>query len=419
MMRALVTAIALLFPLVTPAADQAAKSVANGGRFALTLDKVPIQQLVMLFYDQCEKRALVFDPSLDKLEQVLTIKTPSMSCADIKDILVDALQRAGISISRQNSHDVVTKGADRDEMEDWQELIYRPRFRDALELSQMAMIAVRKGKFAHQRRSAQVQLSGSAQAVPESGGNGASITSKPIDKLVFFGPPGEARAVQSLLGRLDVPVPQIELAAGIYEFQSGRTDGSAVTAAIKLFDSKLGIAISGGAQVGSVLKLSLPSIDAALTLLDSDSRFKYVARPKVLVKDGEQVNFTAGQDVRVVGQVITNGTGQATQSITTVTAGVTLQATPYIRGDLVDVTLHQLVSDFVPSPNSDVSIVRRDLTSHLVMQPGYVYIVGGLQTNRQTQSRQSFFGLPIGSSADSSDTEVLLLLTVKPDVTNI
>lgn len=163
----------------------------------------------------------------------------------------------------------------------------------------------------------------------------------------------------------------------------------------------------------------MPSIDAALTLLDSDTRFKYVARPKVLVKDGEQVNFTSGQDVRVVGQVVTNATGQSTQSIMTVTAGVTLQATPYIRGEYVDVTLHQLVSDFVPSPNSDISVVRRDLTSHLVMQPGYVYIVGGLQTNRKAQSRQSFLGFPIGSNADSTDAEVLLLLSVRPDTPEI
>jgi type II secretory pathway component GspD/PulD (secretin) len=373
-----------------------------------------VQQMVMLFYEQCETKGIVFDPMLDKESPKVTLKTPPMPCADAGALLTDVLDSSSMMIRRSAAYDTVTKREERDSREGWKEFIYEPRFRDPIELSQLTMILVRKGSYAHQRRGSQVQLAESSSSVPETGGNGASIVGKPIDKLVFFGPKNEADIVADLLTRLDVPVPQIALSAGIYEFQSGNSIGSAVTAAIKLFDSKLGVTFGGGGQHGSSLKLSLPNLDAALSVLDTDSRFKYVARPKVLIKDGAEVNFTSGQDVRVLGQVVTNGTGQATQSITTVTAGVTLQATPRIRGNIVEIKLHQLVSDFAPSPNSDVSVVRRDLTSHLVMQPGYVYIVGGLQTNRNTQSRRSFFGLPIGSASDAADTEVLLLLTVTP-----
>lgn len=220
------------------------------------------------------------------------------------------------------------------------------------------------------------------------------------------------------LSRLDVPYPQIELQASIFEFQRGESEADAVTAALKLFGSRFGVLLNGGALANSSeLKISLPNFTAALDVLDRDSRFRYVSRPKVLVKDGEEVSFTAGQDVRVVGQTVVGPTGQATQSITTVTAGVTLTATPFIRGDVVDVALHQLVSDFAPSPNSDVSIVRRDLTSRLMMEPGFVYVVGGLQTSRRLSARSSVLGLPLGGSADRSETELLLLLTVRPDVT--
>lgn len=386
-------------------------------RLSLTLDQVPVKQLVMIFYDQCEKRGIVFDPTLDKLDAALTIKTPSLSCGETKSILVDAMQRCGVSILSRGSYDLITKAAPYDETEGWQEFIYRPRFRDALELAQMSHIAVRKGSFAHQRRGAQVQLSSENQAVPDSGTNGASITSKPLDKLVFFGPHSEVQSLTSLLARLDVPYPQVELEAGIFEFQRGKTDGDAVTVALNLFDSKFGLSVGGGGQSGSSsLKIALPSFNAALQLLDGDSRFRYVSRPKVIVKDGEQVSFTAGQDVRVIGQTIISPSGQAAQSITTVTAGVTLTATPFIRGDVVDLALRQLVSDFAPSPNSDVSIVRRDLSSRLVMEPGFVYVVGGLQTNRKSESGSSLLGIPIGRSSQATDTEVLLLVRARPDV---
>lgn len=397
-------------PRAVPSAD---------GKFALTMDKIPISQLVMLFYDQCEKRGLVFDPALNSMETVLTMKTPFITCAETKRIVLDGLNRAGVALEARTSYDVAVQARQREEVDGWQELIYKPRFRDPLELSQMSSIAIRKGRFAHQRQGV-VQLTGSPtmQApVIETGTNGASLTNKRIDKLVFFGPPSEVKAVESLLSRLDVAVPQIEIRAGIYEFQTGKTEGSAVNAAVSLFSGKLGVSITGGANSGSggTLKLALPNIDAALSLLDKDARFSYVSQPKVTVRDGEEVSFTSGQDVRVDGSVTLTGTGQSVASKTTLTAGVTLQATPYIREDVVDVTINQQISDFVSSPNSDPSVMRRQLTTRLSMQPGFVYVIGGLKTNRDTSTKNSFFGFPSGSLSDKSDTEVLLILTVSPE----
>ena len=184
-----------------------------------------------------------------------------------------------------------------------------------------------------------------------------------------------------------------------------------------LFKSKIGFSLSGGTNTGTTLKFNLPNIDAALSLLDQDSRFRYVARPRVLAKDGEQVTFTGGQDVRVSGGVSIDRNGNQVQNITTMNAGVTLQATPLIRGEVVDLALHQVVSDFVPSPNNEPSVVKRDLTNRLMLQPGFVYIVGGLQTTRKTQSKKRFLGYAVGDSFESSETEIIVLLSVTPDKT--
>jgi general secretion pathway protein D len=387
-------------------------------RLAFTMERLPARQLVMLFYDHCEKRGLVFDPSAQRLDDPLTIKTPSMGCSETRAVLLDALSRLGLSIEARAGFDVVKQSPLQDERDAWRQLIYRPRFRDALELAQLVRIAVRKGSFAHERQAQAVQLGqqGQAPLVPDTGSNGASITGKSVDKLVFFGPVQEVVAVESLLSRLDTPSPQVEIQAGVYEFQAGKQDGSAVNAAVRLFGSRLGVTVDGGAASGGTsLKLALPSIDAALTLLDQDTRFRYVARPKVLVRDGQEVLFTSGQDVRVDGQSVVNASGQIVTTKTTVTAGLTLQATPFVRGELVDLSLRQVVSDFVPSLNDQPSLVRRDLSTRLLMQRGYVYVIGGLQTNRKSSSHRGLFGFPIADSADVADTEVLLLLTVRDD----
>jgi hypothetical protein len=58
------------------------------------------------------------------------------------------------------------------------------------------------------------------------------------------------------------------------------------------------------------------------------------------------------------------------------------------------------------------------LRSRLLMQPGYVYVIGGLQTSRKSDSGSRLFGFSTGQQRDENQTEVLLLLSVQPDETN-
>ncbi len=251
--------------------------------------------------------------------------------------------------------------------------------------------------------------------------NGASITSKGFDKLVFFGPDIEIRAVESLLSKLDVPNPQIEIRGAIYEFQRANSFGSGVNALVKLFNERLGITVNGrpSSSTGSSIKLSLPSLDAAFSLLDTDSRFRYVARPNLLVRDGETVRFFAGEDVRVTGSIVLDRNGNPIQSRESLSAGVTLEATPNIRGEVVDLNLFQAVSNFVTTGSGDPSILKRDLRSRLVMTPGSVYVIGGLQSSRKSQGQQRLFNFNLGNDANDTETEIVLLLSVFSDQTSI
>jgi hypothetical protein len=121
-------------------------------KFSMTFDKVTVQQLVMVFYDQCEKRGLVFDPKLSKLDTVITLKTQLMTCSQTRPILLDALSRSGAVIEHRSGFDVIRESQIVDERDNWRHIIYRPKFRDPLELAQQSQIAIRKGFFSHQRR---------------------------------------------------------------------------------------------------------------------------------------------------------------------------------------------------------------------------------------------------------------------------
>lgn len=408
--------------------------------FSIFSDNLPASQLIMLFYDQCEKKGLIFDPSTNKLDDVVRVKAQSLTCSNAKEMIYDAISRSGLAFESHGSYDVVKMVKPVDEHEGWEQFIFRPRFRDAVELADQCSIAIRRGSFAHQKRtgavSAPVTPGSSSQQVPDTGSNGASVTSKAVENLIFYGPPSEVKAVHSLLQILDVPYSQVEISAGLYEYQAGTSTGSAVTAALKLFGSRLGVSVGGGStstssglsgavstssststNVYNTLSFATSNFSAVLSLLDEDSRFRSVSRPKVLARSGQQVVFTTGQDVMVPGPITINSSGQSLQSLMNVTAGVTFQVTPIVRGDAIDVNLHETVSDFVPSPNSNPSILKRDMVTDLMMRPGIVYVIGGLNTNSQTVSKQTLLGFKIGDQFTRNDTEIILLLTVKHDET--
>lgn len=366
--------------------------------FSVTVDRIPAQQLLMIFYDHCERTGLVFEPNLSELQARLSVKTPQVTCAEFKKVLSGLLHSVGLTVRPGSSVDIIEALPKEEEGLEWKEFIYSPRFRDPAELRVLLSSFVAEGRF--------------AEADDK---NSDDKKSKSLDKLVFFGPEREIETLKSLLHRFDVTVPQVEISAAIYEFKAGPKESSAVGAALNLLSGKFGVSFSEAATSGTVLKVNLPNFQGALGFLDQDERFSYVAQPRILAKNSEEVTFTAGRDVRVTDSVTTNGAGQSIQSKKTLTAGIVLQATPYIRDDIIELELLQRVSNFIDPKNTDPSVMRRELKTRLVVEPGQTYVIGGLKINRKTSSQHTFFGIPLSDANDAEDSEVILLLTVRPE----
>lgn len=394
-------------------------SKADQKEFNLVFDRVPVKDLVTLFYDQCETSSLVFDPSIDKLTEVLTLKTNTLGCQKLRQILADALDRAGVAIEKKNGyHVIVTKRED--DKAGWQNYIYAPKYQEPVLLADQLLVFIRQGSFAHQKRNNNAISSGASQVsnptVPANGSNGATITGNRVTQLLFYGPVQEVELLKDILPKLDVPGKQVEISAALYEYQTDKQDTSGVNAALSLF-AKLGLTIASPVAAGSsVLKISLSNLDIALSSLDNDSRFRFISKPRVLVQDGQSADFSSTTNVRVNGDVTYNGSGQSVQSISTVSAGVELNVLPKIYSDTIDLTLNQTVSDFIQSSGSQPTILKRSLSSRLIVQPDFVYVVGGLQTSRNSNTRTRFVGIPTGSSLTSSDSEIVLLISVKKDI---
>lgn len=384
---------------------------------SMTFDRMPVATFVRFFYTTLEKRSMVIDGAVEKSDLTVSLSVPGIEPDKALQLGRDTLARLGISVERTKQVDWIGLSRAKDTRDQWKQLVYTPKHRDALELVDMAHIVVRQGMFAHERKGG-VQQPGTTESansnVPETGTNGASVTGKAIDRIVFMGPVDEVVALQSILDLLDTVPPQVEIRAGIYEFSEDSSKGSALSVVLNLLKGKIGLTV-GSAGAGDSLRITTPSIEAVFSILDTDTRFRYVARPKVLVKDGQTATFFAGEDQRVAGAIVLDRNGNPIQSKESLSAGVTLQVTPRIRGQIVDLAVHESVSSFVATSSGDPSILKRDLQSALLMQPGSVYVIGGLQSSRHTGDKSGLFGFRTSSADKSSANEIVLLLSVARD----
>jgi hypothetical protein len=72
---------------------------------------------------------------------------------------------------------------------------------------------------------------------------------------------------------------EIVLKAAVYEVGTDRKEGGAVKLATSLLGGKFGFNVSGNVLDGVSVKLAFGGIDAVLSALDADSRFRSIPGP--------------------------------------------------------------------------------------------------------------------------------------------
>jgi general secretion pathway protein D len=388
---------------------------AQAGKFDLNLESVRGVELATVFYDACAKdRAYVIDQSAIKLETTSSMKVRGFDCAKMKFFLDDTFEGLGLVVIKKQSFDLITAKKSTDEPAT--EFVYFPKHRDAGELAEIAGVIIKRGRFSHTRKPILSSESTVTQGVSttDNGSNGASVTNRPLDRLVYSGPLSELQALKTFLDRVDTPQPQITLHAAIYEVSSDDKKGSAIQAALKLLNSKFNVQL--GSNLGSdFLSFKSNALEAVFSVLDTDRRFKYIASPRLIVTDNAAARFFAGQDVRVDGAIVLDRSGNPVRSKENLSAGISLDAKARIRAETIETEIKQTLSTFAASGSADPSILRRELSTKLHMLPGHVYVVGGLTSKQNTFDASRFFGFKTSEANFASENEVLIILRAVRD----
>jgi type II secretory pathway component GspD/PulD (secretin) len=310
-------------------------------------------------------------------------------------------------------------------------VIYRPRNRSAAFIREVAQAAGGKvsgfaqnhaqGVFPVQPMQGQpygqnyapVAYPVQAQGIQTTQGAGAS------DMVVFGIPEDRKDKLLELIESVDLPLPAVSIRAVLLEVSNNDDSNRSLSGVLSLLGGRLGIQLEAGSPASNAVSIRSTSLNAVLSAVDGDSRFRYLSEPRLSVVSGETATLTVGSDVPVRGAVSLDGNGNALQSVDYRTGGLTLSVTPQVFLDSVLLRIDQQVSSFANTTTSTIdspTLLKRKLTTNVRARDTDLVFLAGLDESRDSESSSGVSFLPKwlhSLSASKGRSQLVLLLEVR------
>jgi general secretion pathway protein D len=232
----------------------------------------------------------------------------------------------------------------------------------------------------------------------------ALIVDEPRNALIFQGDPAEWERLLPLIRQMDKEARQVMIEMTIAEVTLDDNEEFGVNwfakSGLGRFGGKfnfgtLPAAATGGPGLSYLLDVAGES-RALLKAFGEDSRVSILSTPRLMVKSGEEASIDVGTEVPTITarqtspQQVEGNTGLL-QSIQYRKTGIILSVKPTVYSDdRVDIELSQEVSEALPLSDADTtgspSIFNRSVKTSLSLRDGGSIVLGGLMSNRQTNS---------------------------------
>jgi len=312
--------------------------------------------------------------------------------------------------------------------------IYRPLFNKAVDLQQSLATII----------DTILNASTGSNPATSSGKNQASdqqtqartSSSMSVDSiqnaLIFYTTADKYRKILQLLERLDQLPGQVILDIAIVEV--GLSD--AVSSGIDWFYNSQGqenapaSGIAGTVDFLSSGALNISGVGSdwrgALNFLEQKTKVRVLAKPFLIIKDGEAGSINAGDQVPTITQSSTSDTDKVTNSVQYVTTGIQVQVTPTINAKgLINLAITMTSSSAKATAGFEVAtptITNRSISTNIFSADGQTVALGGLirEDLDGTDNQVPFFGsIPYLGKLFSSDqnsyikSELIMLITTR------
>lgn len=378
---------------------------------------INVAQVIQLIYSEALKDAYVIDPDVLVDSRAVSFRYDSTN-GDVRVFIAAFLDSIGISVSRRGGVDFIGKKVAVKPVEEEAEVyVYRPKYRDGSYLTDL-LAPLFKGSFTAKKTVHAPPSDMQPQNMVPAGSAADNIDRK-SDTLVFSGSAAEISKLKKIMPQVDLAMGDVLVRGVLYEVQTTKTDGSAFSLALNLLGGKFtaGIGAAVVNPINTFIRFKNQTLDAVLSSLSGDNRFKVVSRPSLRVASGRSGRFTVGQDVPVLGAVTYAGNGNApVRSVEYRSSGVIFDLQPVIHDDQVELNVMQQVSNFVTTDtgvNDSPTLIKRELKTALTLEDNEIVVLGGLTEDKETDTRNGPSFIPSffhSKSADKTSTEILLVL---------
>lgn len=389
---------------------------------SLTISEGRLVDLVRIAYGELSKEPYILSHEVLESQELFTVDLRNVSVDRAVSSIADLVHSAGFEVRKRGGVVWIGKAQElADEL-----IVYRPKHRSARYLADVVQsVIAAKSILARSIKAVETQTGQGVQPVPVHQAQAlkqssptsveGQIDRSEVDQIAFNVAPKDAAKVRKLLADLDTPSGEVVLKAAVYEVGVSKSEGSAVQLAIKL--AGVSATLSGNVLSGGSIKFAQGGIEAVLSALDADARFKSVSRPQVRVRNGAQARFSVGQDVPVLGSSQMDKNGNSVQSVDYKQSGVILTATPEIRADVIELALQQELSNFIVTKtgvNGSPTLIKRAVNTKLGLVPGEVVMLAGLQDDQEdeTSNRFPFLGWLMGQERQNKRSEILVFIEV-------
>lgn len=235
-------------------------------------------------------------------------------------------------------------------------------------------------------------------------------------RMVLSGRKELLAKLRALLEDLDVQSQRVTVNATFVEVSGNEAVGRGVSAVANVLGAKLGVSL--GDTTTSTVSLRNANFDLVLNALNSDSRFKQVSTPRLLVEEGEEADQVVGNETPTISGVSLDKNGNPISQTTYRPSGVILHVFPKVLGSgRISMAVDGQVSSFQQTTtgvNGSPTLVKRQVKTTLTVADGEVLVIGGLSENRSVDTRSAISFLPTSwglNSGSTSNTDLVLILS--------
>lgn len=378
----------------------------NNDSVTLNFERVPVIQLLKATYHNMLGLNYIIDPSLSGDSRAISVNIKSLPKDKIKTTIDSLLEQSGISIKHISdipyfypSNNQV-KSNPIDDLSNFSSAPNSPSPVLNTAFTEDLQSSSKDTEFYDPR----YRLSDHLQTLANSL---LSTQYAPSDKVILTGSPEQIKKVRSILESFDTLPPEIIAKALVFEFVDSKADGSTFQLAMNVLSSKLSLGIgSSPSRLESFLRFKNQTIDAVLSAVSGDSRFKLHSAPSIRVKDGSKGRIVVGSDVPVLAESQTDKNGNPVQSVQYRSSGVIFDLQPRVMRDRIEVNLSQQLSNFQSTSTSSINsptLTKREVSTTIGIESGDLIVLGGLDEVKQSDSRKGLPFLP--RSLDSVNSE--------------